>query len=46
MALISGSGKPASLQASKIFNVPRPQESIYPALKQTSAINGFLGREM
>jgi len=38
ISLISGSGKPASLQALIIFSVPRPQVSIYPPKKQALAI--------
>jgi hypothetical protein len=34
------------MQALIIFKVPRPQESMYPALKQASAILGFLGLEL
>jgi hypothetical protein len=34
------------MQALIIFKVPRPQASMYPALKQASAILGFLGLEL
>jgi hypothetical protein len=40
-----GSGKPAFLQAFNIFAIPRPQTSMYPALKNSSAIFLFTGRD-
>lgn len=42
---IEGSGKPASLHASIIFEIPRPHASMCPALKNTSAMFLFLGLE-
>jgi len=43
---VFGVGSPAAVQVLIIFKVPLPHVSIYPALKQASAINGLRGREL